>query len=291
MNINDCKYLLQYPTVVIYHANCTDGIAAAAVAREYLGERTSTGEQVIYHPGVYGRELPDSLIVDKLIFFLDFTPKREQFLDIKERAIDVIVLDHHKTAQEEIGDLVDIDQTKSGAVLAWEYFFPNKPVSLEYLMIQDRDLWKWELPDSKAYSHYLSLYPITIEGFKEANTRRYEERIKLGELVGINRDHHAKAYAAKARMVNFEGEVIPCVNCPAEYVSETSALLYEYVPFVITYMDISDRRIYSLRSSSRRHPEVDVSLIAKKYGGGGHKNAAGFAIHYSDPLFKTLLEE
>ena len=36
--------------------------------------------------------------------------------------------------------------------------------------------------------------------------------------------------------------------------------------------------IYSLRS--RADSGIDVSAIAKKYGGGGHKNAAGFKLEY-----------
>ena len=40
---------------------------------------------------------------------------------------------------------------------------------------------------------------------------------------------------------------------------------------------------YSLRSRD----EFDVSKIAEYYGGGGHKNAAGFVWHGSKPLHKA----
>ena len=45
---------------------------------------------------------------------------------------------------------------------------------------------------------------------------------------------------------------------------------------VIWYYDHSTRQVkVSLRA---HHDDADVSEVAKKYGGGGHRKAAGFAL-------------
>ena len=50
----------------------------------------------------------------------------------------------------------------------------------------------------------------------------------------------------------------------------------ESEPFAACYLDTADSRVFSLRS--RREGGVDVAKIAESYGGGGHRNAAGFRV-------------
>lgn len=94
--------------------------------------------------------------------------------------ISVVVLDHHKTAKELLGGGTSetenvskvIDMDRSGATISYDYFkeklitgnnneaadgnavkigeFDRVRRLFEY--IEDRDLWRWKLPDSKAFS-------------------------------------------------------------------------------------------------------------------------------------------
>ena len=71
------------------------------------------------------------------------------------------------------------------------------------------------------------------------------------------------------------GYAVPCANLPPVFASEAGNILAERAPFAATWYDCGDgMRAVSLRS----HGAVDVSLIAKQYGGGGHRNAAGFSV-------------
>lgn len=93
----------------------------------------------------------------------------------------VIVLDHHKTALEMLNTTESqhpnldarLDMSRSGATIALDYFKPEVhrlkflfPFLLNDLMhvmqistdqrtifdyIEDADLWKWKLPDNKAF--------------------------------------------------------------------------------------------------------------------------------------------
>ena len=69
---------------------------------------------------------------------------------------------------------------------------------------------------------------------------------------------------------------IPSVNCGKIYASDVGhALLKAFpdAPFAMAWCEEAGVRYVSLRSEDSRR---DVSEIARTYGGGGHRNAAGF---------------
>ena len=53
----------------------------------------------------------------------------------------------------------------------------------------------------------------------------------------------------------------------------------ENEPFAACYYETEKGRVYSLRSQEYG---VDVSVIAALFGGGGHKNAAGFRVNFEE---------
>ena len=56
------------------------------------------------------------------------------------------------------------------------------------------------------------------------------------------------------------------------------ALIKKLPPIAVIWFKAGNKKRASLRSNG----EIDVSKIAEKYGGGGHKCAAGFAIESGD---------
>ena len=76
-------------------------------------------------------------------------------------------------------------------------------------------------------------------------------------------------------MITLDGHRVPCVSsCILQ--SEIGARMAQRHPFVAIVFELDGRRVYSLRSHSKKG--VDVSAVARKFGGGGHRNAAGFTI-------------
>lgn len=84
-------------TICIYHANCADGFTAAWAVREALGET------VEYIPAGYGDEPPDVAGADVII--VDFSYKRPVLERMAHTARSIIVLDHHKTARDDLINL------------------------------------------------------------------------------------------------------------------------------------------------------------------------------------------
>lgn len=72
------------------------------------------------------------------------------------------------------------------------------------------------------------------------------------------------------------GYIIPVCNAPHYYASELAGFMAEGKPFAGVFSTNGEDEFWSLRS--RSDAGVDVSAIAKQYGGGGHKNAAGFKV-------------
>lgn len=152
--------------LVIYHANCMDGAAAA------LAAWLKFGDEAEYRPANYGDPAPtDDEMHDRHVYVLDFSYSRAE-LDRMFRMhcsgqFEFCVLDHHKTAQADLDDFpfCVFDMRKSGAVMAWEYFhcsgLADPPqdkgrVPELFRYVQDRDLWRWELLHSREVSAALA---------------------------------------------------------------------------------------------------------------------------------------
>ena len=188
----------------------------------------------------------------------------------------VILLDHHKTAAEELQGVphCHIDQSHSGAYLAWQYANPaEKPPGL-ILYVQDRDLWEWKLPNSREVSEAIASYPNTFAAWDSFDVDALAQ-----EGTGILRYMRTqvnKLVSMASRQTVGGRPDIPVVNTSLMVSEACEALLNKYpdAPFAAAYSQTGGQTRWSLRS--RNTEDTDVSQIAKEFRGGGHKNAAGF---------------
>lgn len=270
-----------YPDhAVIYHAGCDDGFGAAWAAWKVLGDNA------VYIPASYGDPFPE-VTASKSITIVDFSYPREDLLGIRsgyEPQVDIVVLDHHKTAQADLEGLpwAVFDMEKSGAMLAWEFFHPNEPnppMLIEH--IQDRDLWKFNYPATEAISACLRSYPQDFHQWELLEMAGMPALASEGTAILRYIKQQVVISGSHAWMAEIGGFEVPIVNT-GNFVSEVGHLLndrYGDAPFAACYYDKSDgTRVYSLRSVG----DFDVSDVAKIYGGGGHRNAAGFTVPVKD---------
>ena len=257
--------------IVIYHADCTDGFGAAYSAWKLLGNRAE------YHACKHGTPPPD--VNGKNVVVLDFSFNNATTKEMIENADNLLVIDHHKSAMVELHDISNthFDMTKSGAMLAWEFFHPGKepPKFIKY--IQDRDLWKWELEYSKEFSAAFDMVPFDFEVFSEfEDDSTFADACKRGSYILAYSKVAIKRVADQATMRCWEGKKIYIVNS-SHWMSEIGSKLSPDCDFAVIWYYDHDRQEYrvSLRSF---HEDVDCSEIAKRFGGGGHKKAAGFRL-------------
>lgn len=277
-----------YRPLCIYHGNCADGFGAAWVVRKYFDG------DVDFHPGVYGQSPPD--VMGRHVILVDFSYKRAVLEEMAKSAASITVIDHHKTAQEDLagypiaiplmvpspGIQVDFDMNRSGAGLTWDYFFPGAPRPKLIDHIEDRDLWRFNLYGTRGINAMLFSHPYEFEVW-DTLAAQCEEPTAFWNLEGEGRAIDRKMLKDIAEILDVAtrdmvigGHKVPVVNLPYTMASEAAGKLAEDAPFAAAYFDAKDGRKFSLRS--RGEGGLDVSAIAKLYGGGGHRNAAGFTM-------------
>jgi uncharacterized protein len=274
-------------TYVLYHANCWDGFCAAWIARGVL-----KGD-VEFIPVQYGHEPPKIEPMSRL-YILDFSyPKEHLFkwwIPGPESVDHLIILDHHKTAQENLGTFCSVcestdldipkivfDMNKSGARLTWEHFHKTKksPGIVDYT--EDRDLWRWSLPDSREVNSAIRSFPMDFEWVDKIGKSSAESLRMMfaesGAAILRREQQIVDEHVRHAREIDMDGHKILCVNATV-LISEIAGELASGRPFGACYFYQEDgKKQWSLRS---RDGGIDVSVIAKARGGGGHRNAAGF---------------
>ena len=180
------------------------------------------------------------------------------------------------------------------------------PMFIRY--IQDRDLWLWNYKETKAFCHYcfqnvktiedMAHYfpivdydnPMFVEKNKVINQTSVKQFVDMGtlmldsiekqmdeiqekglqEIVVINEDNNAKYFGY-------------CINANSIFSSELGSRLcrldkkhgFAIIWSVVTTIDGKPQISCSVRSHNF---EFGSDGISKLFGGGGHKNAAGFKL-------------
>jgi oligoribonuclease NrnB/cAMP/cGMP phosphodiesterase (DHH superfamily) len=234
---------------------------------------------------------------------VDFSYKRPVIEEMAKQAQSILILDHHKSAAEDLagfqappnfvgedlsgwlpdeGIYAQFDLNHSGAWLAWKHFHAAPhPRLIEH--IEDRDLWRFSLPKTRDIQAAVFSYPYDFDVW----TRLMEENpdVLATEGAAIERKHHkdiAELVQVVTRKMRIGGHMVPIANLPYTLASDAGHLLCgSDFPFAGCYWDTPEGRVFSLRS---KEDGFDVSEIAKQYGGGGHKHAAGFRVSWGHEL-------
>jgi len=231
------------------------------------------------------------------VYLVDFSYKRAVVEQMLKVATSVTLIDHHKTAIEDLEPLFVqdswigapkqlshyVDLNRSGATLAWDYLFPNQPRPLLLGHVEDRDLWKFKLPGTREIQAFVFSHEYTFEQWDRLMSAGQVELLQMTAAgAAIERKHHkdiAELLNVCKRTMVIGGYTVPVASLPYTLTSDAGhKMASEYLDgelFAACYWDTATDRIFSLRSTANG---MDVSEIAKQYGGGGHKNAAGFKV-------------
>ncbi|MEK7642863.1 MAG: DHHA1 domain-containing protein [Patescibacteria group bacterium] len=260
--------------VILYHKGCPDGFGAAWAAYKKFGAKAT------YIAMARDNAVPPSIIKDAFVFILDFSFPPPIMKKIVEEAKLVVALDHHISAEKETKMAHEhrYQLNHSGAVIAWNYFFPKKKVPKLLQHVEDVDIWKWKLSHTREISSALSVRDFDFTIWNKfardlENAKTCRKIIDEGAAIFRYQETIIRKAVGIAEVVTFQGHRVLASNFP-HLVSEIGAALIERVPpMAIMWSERSGKIIVSLRSNGK----VDVSKIAEKYGGGGHKRAAAFA--------------
>ncbi len=270
---------------IIYHRNCLDGFGAAWSAWKKFKNKAvylSAEHQV-------NNEAIDNLAGKETIYLLDFGYQTtDKIKQLTKNNQNVILIDHHVSQKPFLPFYTKsiYNENHSGAVLAWQYFHPKKPLPKLLKYIEDYDLWKFKIPHTKELMACLDVHKMDfsfwqkiVRDFELAKTRR--KYLEEGRIIIKYQNQIIKRLINYAEKISFAGYSALAVNSPI-LVSEIGNLLSQKSKtFAVVWRYKKGGIEVSLRSSAG---QVDVSRIAAKYGGGGHQAAAGFMIYPNKKL-------
>ena len=261
--------------VVLYHNNCPDGFGAAWSAWKKFGNKAE-------YIGVNHQEPIPKGLRGKDIYIVDFCYDADDIRQIQKTAESLTIIDHHISRKNIVLSIPQHSYAvhHSGSVLAWEYFHPAKKVPTLLKYIEDVDLWKFKLSKTHELVAFLDMHlGLSFAGFnsmerkfensKSRNKCSHEGSIVLRYQEVLIDD----AIRQCAELVKFCGHTVFVVNSPFIHSEIGHTLVKKRGPFSIVWSKKYGKIIVSLRSVG----DFDVSRLAMRYGGGGHKNAAGFS--------------
>ena len=290
-------------TAIIYHQvkpgiDCADGIAAAWVTKRKYKHATLIGAS-------YEGEIPDVSAFDQL-FIVDFSFALSVLREWQAQGKTVVVIDHHKTAMADLskfdsavfrlnesGMIYDFnhsgaifDLTECGATLAWKSFFPDEPMPPILGYVRDRDLWDFKLPMSEEIHEAVSFMGRTLEQFDYLSTLSQENLIEALAPLGARLLQPKRVDITKLAknmheciIMEHVGMAVSIPESKGRLVSDTCSFLlrkYNDYEFVVAYTWSQRQAKWMLAFRSDKHGRnFDVSILAKKFNGGGNQNAAG----------------
>lgn len=295
------SYTNHSKVLVAYHDNCIDGFTAAwACMKGLIETRNIQQENISSIAMTYGKYkdfIDLALHVDK-VYVVDFSIPVDVLQALHEEGVAVTVIDHHKTAAEMYGisdqiaqrtvagaDIV-YDVHESGASLVWRYFYQEVmgedyavPKLVQY--VKDYDLWQFKLPYTKAINKYLRAVIKTFDRWEALylsfkTIYDVESMIDTGLAIQSYHDFIVEGIVATAEPITIDGEEGLVANCSPDFASDVGHILAtKSGTFGATWQQVQDKVKYSLRSNGN----YDVARLAQIFGGGGHKNAAGFTFN------------
>ena len=288
------------PVAIVYHFGCSDGITALAIMEVYLEQNHPQIKKESFC-GIYQRHVDIELFRGKDVYLLDFSYPLETLKKIIDVAFNVTVIDHHKTAIENLDPIKDqfinkLDINHCAAYLTWKFLYPDLDVPYFIDLVNARDMW---LKDNKD-ADYFNMAFITENGYECAklNTMKAlvlkcltdhsdiaiaKEMVTKGQNYKRCYDHLCKQIAKNSydtTITDHDGKILNVlmVNCHGQFASDVGALVANRSPsgIAITWHATDTKTKFSVRVKAGVN--WDAGKYAAPYSGGGHPASAGYSV-------------
>lgn len=265
--------------IIVFYHDDLDGFTGAWAAWKKLKDKAG------YIELGYDTKNYDFLfqLKDKEIYMIDYSLNKQEMLSLASKN-KVILIDHHFSSKEK-ADLLPgsvFDEKHSGASLSWKYFHSNKKMPFIVRYVEDYDIWKFKLPHSKELTTVLNLcsfnfkiWDKTAKIFQNKNKRK--ELVKKGRAIVDYQKSLIGELSDKGQEVFFEGYDAIAVNSPV-LSSEIGNHIYTKTGKIGIVWSYKGKDRLKIHVSLRGNGKINLSELAKKFEGGGHKASAGFAI-------------
>ncbi len=297
----DFSKLSLKPTEVdtlLYHGDCVDGFTCA-FACYYFMKTMNKKKKVSFIPCQHQKPPPN--VSGKNVLMCDFSYKYNILKDMITNANKFCILDHHVSAEKDLKNVSDshkiFNKSHSAAYIVWAYFFGETNIPLFVRYVEDNDIWAKRMPNTKAFTSFIFNLPKTFDIYEKFLDDSYVTNtvLPIGEGMQKQNDSYiadgVKKVAMNFMLIDSKLYFIATVNT-AILKSEIGNAVFNSYPnanFAVCHSQngFTGENYLSLRSMDTA---TDVEVIASKFGGGGHRNAAGISAFGSDILPGILLD-
>ncbi len=266
----------------IYHIADHDGKGSGAIVKSVFPETQLLGLN-------HDMEIPyDEINRHDKVIVCDFALPMDYMFELSQK-IDFTWIDHHASVIEEYEQKIAEGKTPikglrrigtAAIELCWEYFYPDKEIPLGVKLLAKHDIF--DLSDARVQPFEYAFQSLGVNRPEDAIwTDLFNNRLDIDKLVNQGERILAWINARNYRLVRsmaFEAEIdglkCICANMPQGRSSffDTFDNIKDYDVMINFYMN--KNRLWNLSFYSSKK-DVDVSKIAARFGGGGHKGAAG----------------
>ena len=298
----DNKIFKDKEIVCIYHDADYDGWASAEIVRKYFSgynniKDLNTNVDVKFIGMNYGIKIDYKELENKVIICCDYTP--ENFRDIIKKSAYTIWIDHHKSSALDMKDFNPDNLEKvlsleySACMGVWKYFFANEKIPQTVELLSKFDTFTFtpaEKNDCLCFQYGLDSLGKSskIEGASwddifESKQSFIDDILIKGQLILDYRTGHFDVQVANRAGRTTILEVLKLNKTyRVAYLNSPYCFSECFKPFydaskhdilITGYQNKDGRWAYSFYCPADK--DIDVSLIAKEFGGGGHKGASG----------------
>lgn len=298
-------------TLVIYHSNCLDGLMAAALCFDVLGN------DAVYAQMQYTKLDEDYLNnFNKIIQKNNIVPEETELLLVdfsipfsvagQLNFASFTILDHHASAIKRWDGIalpcnfdVVFNTKLSGCGLVCEYFKGRIAPELVNIsnFVQDRDLWLFKLKDTVAITAQLSI-KITLapEEFWSYLLQNGIDALRSnGNIIVEYRNYLIESLARhldKRYSANLDVQFGIVSNVPSVFMSEYCHQMLDAHPelafIAVVFMSPKGDEVPTIVSFRSREKGYVVNGLAEAFGGGGHPGAASCTVKHLSDLMAVL---
>lgn len=269
--------------MLVLHHNDIDGRCSAAIVKKWW-KVDGSGYDLRFVEMDYNKQIPfDMIKEDEQVVIVDFSLKPDDFRKLQTITKHIVWIDHHVTckgydyAKESICGLRDFGENRlSGCELTWRYFYKYELTPLFISLIGDYDAWRLELPFHFEFYEGLKLRDTdpcsdTWSALFENEEELTAKIINEGAIAINYRNNYCKDLAKSyGYETEIDGHKAFATNM-FRFGSQGFGEKFNEYDMCLAYIHDGSKFVVSLYSE-----KIDVSVIAKAHGGGGHKGAAGF---------------
>lgn len=264
-----------------YHSADLDGHCSGAIVKLAI-------PKCELYPIDYGYSFPwNEIKYNEVIYMVDYSLQDISQMKFLNSVNNLIWIDHHKSAIEQVYEKIrgirNID--KAACELVWRWFYPNLPVPQSVHLLGRHDVWDHTNP--KTYPFQMGMktkstdprYSNNLWKKLLKNNNLIEKITSQGKtIVSYQKQQNAKLAKDSAFELKFQGLKFIAAN-----ISGVNSKFFDSIwdesehDAMLTFSWRNSQWAISMyRPVEKVKDGIDLSKIAKEFGGGGHANACGF---------------